>query len=91
LSEPVEPPALAQIEKTLADAYRRELEREENIWRSLPCFAATLALHLAALFQIVEKLPNPQTITGAIATGLLALADEQEPASGQNRPAGNWW
>jgi hypothetical protein len=38
-----EPPALGYIEKTLAASYREEIDREENIWRSLPFFAATLA------------------------------------------------
>jgi len=38
------PPVLAHVEKLLAETYRRELEREENIWRSRgwpplpPCF-----------------------------------------------------
>ncbi|HEY8288257.1 MAG TPA: hypothetical protein VIG49_03240, partial [Acetobacteraceae bacterium] len=39
---------LDHIEKTLADAYRKEIDQEENVWRSLPFFAATLALQLAA-------------------------------------------
>jgi hypothetical protein len=53
---------LDHIEKTLADAYRKEIDQEENIWRSLPFFAATLALQLAAMFQVVDRLP--QTWTG---------------------------
>ncbi len=35
--------ALDHIEKTLAAAYRREIEQGENVWRSLPVFAATIA------------------------------------------------
>jgi len=54
---------LDHIEKTLADAYRKEIDQEENIWRSLPFFAATLALQLAALFQIVDRLPREGTVT----------------------------
>lgn len=50
---------LDHIEKTLADAYRKEIDQEENVWRSLPFFAATLALQLAAMFQIVDRLPQP--------------------------------
>ncbi len=46
--------ALIHIERLLADTYRREIEQEENIWRSLPFFAATLALQLAALFQVID-------------------------------------
>ena len=55
------PPTLDHIEKTFADAYRKEIDQEENVWRTLPFFAATLALQLAALFQIVERLPVRQT------------------------------
>src|SRR5690348_11738539 len=54
---------LDHIEKTLADAYRKEIDQEENVWRSLPFFAATLALQLAAMFQIVDRMP--ETWTGA--------------------------
>lgn len=52
-----EPPALAHVEKFLADSYRKEIDQEENIWRSLPFFAASLALQLATLFQLIERLP----------------------------------
>jgi len=69
-----EPPALAYIEKTLADSYRKEIDQEENVWRSLPFFAATLALQLAALFQIIDKLPAPTTSTGWISMSLLVVA-----------------
>ena len=48
---------LDHIEKTLMEAYRKEIDQEENVWRSLPFFAATLALQLAALFPIIERLP----------------------------------
>ncbi len=41
------------LEKTLAEAYRREADQEENLWRSLPFFAATIALALAAIFNMV--------------------------------------
>lgn len=36
----------------LAEAYRRELDQEENVWRSLPFFAATLALQLAVVVPL---------------------------------------
>jgi hypothetical protein len=71
---PDEPPALAYIEKTLADSYRKEIDQEENVWRSLPFFAATLALQLAALFQIVDKLPRPDSFLGWLAIFFLAVA-----------------
>lgn len=51
------PPAiLDHIEKTFADHYRKEIDQEENIWRSLPFFAATLALQLAALAQFQAQI-----------------------------------
>lgn len=71
---PDEPPALAYIEKTLADSYRKEIDQEENVWRSLPFFAATLALQLAALFQIIDKLPDPTTVIGWASIALLTAA-----------------
>ena len=69
-----EPPALTYIEKTLSDAYRKEIDQEENVWRSLPFFAATLALQLAALFQIIDKLPDPTTILGWLSIVWLTAA-----------------
>jgi hypothetical protein len=44
MASPEEPLALAYIEKAFADAYRKEIDQEENVWRSLPFFAATLAV-----------------------------------------------
>ena len=41
--------SLDHIERTLADACREEIDQEENVWRSLPFFAATLALELGAI------------------------------------------
>lgn len=69
-----EPPTLAHIEKTLADSYRKEIDQEENIWRSLPFFAATLALQLAALFQLIERLPPLGTALGWVTLVLLAIS-----------------
>jgi hypothetical protein len=69
-----EPPALAYIERTLADSYRKEIDQEENVWRSLPFFAATLALQLAALFQVIDRLPNPATSMGLLSLVLLVGA-----------------
>jgi len=71
---PPEHAALAHIEKTLADAYRKEIDQEENVWRTLPFFAATLALQLAALFQLVERLPPFGTWLGWIAYTCLLLS-----------------
>jgi hypothetical protein len=67
-------PALDHIEKTLADAYRKEIDQEENIWRSLPFFAATIALQLASLFQLIERLPPTATAWGKAAAALLGAS-----------------
>jgi hypothetical protein len=53
------------LEKTFADAYRKEIDQEENIWRSLPFFAATLALQLTAVAQIRDWV---NAATGTILT-----------------------
>ncbi len=45
-----------QIAAYLADAYGREIDQEETIWRSLPFFAAVLALELNALFIALKYL-----------------------------------
>lgn len=47
-------PVRDHLEKTFGDAYRKEIEQEENVWRSLPFFAAALALQLAAIAQLRE-------------------------------------
>jgi type VI protein secretion system component VasK len=70
----LEHPALSHIERTLGDAYRKEIDQEENVWRSLPFFAATLALELAALFQLIARLPPLGTITGWLSLILSTLA-----------------
>ena len=64
MADSEEPAALAHIEKTLAESYRKEIDQEENVWRSLPFFAATLALQLAALFQMIDRLPDPMSLAG---------------------------
>jgi hypothetical protein len=65
---------LDHIEKTLADAYRKEIDQEENVWRSLPFFAATLALQLAAMFQIVDRLPQAWTGVWWDTVGCIVIA-----------------
>ena len=51
-------PTLDHIEKSFADSYRKEIDQEENIWRSLPFFVAALALQFGAVFQLIERLPS---------------------------------
>ncbi len=45
-------PEIDYLETLFGEAYRKEIDQEENVWRSLPFFAATLALQLAGLAQI---------------------------------------
>jgi len=54
---------LDHIEKTLADSYRKEIDQEENVWRSLPFFAATIAFQFVTLAQVVLRLPEKGTGT----------------------------
>jgi len=71
--------ALSYIEKSLADSYRKEIDQEENVWRSLPFFATTIALQIAALGQFISWLPPLGTIYSLLAivflsvTGVLVL------------------
>lgn len=74
MSAEKEPDALAHIEKTLTDSYRKEIDQEENIWRSLPFFAATLALQLAALFQTIERLPAGHSWFSVLSHSMLLLS-----------------
>ena len=67
-------PLLEQLERTLADSYKREIEAEENVWRSLPFFAATLALQFAGLAQARDWLLAMQGNAALVAIVLLVLA-----------------
>ncbi len=73
MPEPDERAALAYIEKTLAESYRKEIDQEENVWRSLPFFAATIALQIAALFQMIDNLPVLTTTAGKVSIVILAV------------------
>ncbi len=67
-------PALNHIEKTRADAYRKEIDQEENIWRSLPFFAATLALQLAVVVQTTQRFAALQGVWMWTGRALLVAA-----------------
>ncbi|MEO3432173.1 hypothetical protein [Inquilinus sp. CAU 1745] len=47
------------IEKILSDAYKREGDQEENVQRSLPFFAASLAVIAAILGVVARNFPKP--------------------------------
>jgi hypothetical protein len=67
-------PLLDHLERTFAEAYRKELDQEENIWRSLPFFAATLALQLTAVTQIRDWIAAIGGPLFVAAVTLLAVA-----------------
>jgi predicted PurR-regulated permease PerM len=49
---------LDHIEKTVGGAYRKEIDQEENVWRSLAFFAAVIAFQMTAVSQALTRLPN---------------------------------
>jgi hypothetical protein len=63
VSEP-EPEAVGDhwdhLERLFAEQYRREFENEENVWRSLSFFSATLALQVAVVVQVAPLVPGTQ-------------------------------
>jgi hypothetical protein len=70
------------LEKLAAEGYRQQLADEENVPRSLPFFAASLAVLVAILGAIREWIPAPEWagypgaiwgLLGAIALTLLTL------------------
>ena len=65
---------LDHLERTFAESYRKEIDQEENVWRSLPFFAATLALQLAALTQVRDWVGLVGGALFLAAAGLLLLA-----------------
>jgi hypothetical protein len=69
-----EPAALAYLETTLAAAYRQEIDRAENVWRSLPMLGIVLALELVAIAVLAGGLPASISIEGALCFLLLAAA-----------------
>lgn len=65
---------LDHLEKTLGDNYRKEIDQEENVWRSLPFFAATLAVQAAVLSAVSSDLSGLAGRHLILAWCLLALA-----------------
>jgi hypothetical protein len=63
----------SQIEITIAVGYRKEIDQQEYVWRSLQVFAATLALQLAATFHIATRLPPIGTMAGRASVGVMVL------------------
>ena len=67
-------PLIDYLEKTFGDAYRKEVDQEENVWRTLPFFAATMALQVAALVPQREWVMHAAGRVFIAAVVLLAAA-----------------
>ena len=67
-------PLLDYLEATFAEAYRKEIDQEENVWRSLPFFVATLALQLAGLAQVRDWTAGTRGALFVTVATLLAVA-----------------
>jgi predicted PurR-regulated permease PerM len=52
---------LDHIETTVGEAYRKEIDQEENVWRSLAFFAAVIAFQMTAVSQALTRLPDTGT------------------------------
>jgi len=44
------------LDKIFSDNYKKEIDQEENVWRTLPFFSATIAFELAATAQVRDHL-----------------------------------
>jgi hypothetical protein len=73
-TDPEEPAALAYVEMTLSAAYRVEIDRAENVWRSLPMLGMVLAIELVAIAVLAGGLPASISIEGALCLLLLLAA-----------------
>lgn len=62
------------LEGLLGELYRREVENEENIWRSLPFFSATLAVEVAVVTQALPLVARLGGWSAWVAAGAAALA-----------------
>lgn len=48
--------ALDHLEKTFSELYRKEIDQEENVWRTLPFFAAAIALQFGVISGLLPKM-----------------------------------
>ena len=68
------PAVLDHLEKTAADNYRKEIDQEENVWRTLPFFVAALAVEVAALTQVKDQFQALAGLMGIVAAGIGLIA-----------------
>ena len=74
-------PLIEYLEKTFTEAYRKEIDQEENVWRTLPFFAATLALEINAVGPINVWLTKTHGTERYLALAILAIAGVATVAS----------
>lgn len=55
---PVSSPVLDHLEKTLSENYRKEIDQEENVWRTIPFFIAGLAFEVSIITQVKDAFPG---------------------------------
>jgi hypothetical protein len=61
------------LEKVFSDAYKREIDQDESVWRTLPFFATSLTLYAALLGYIGGKLPEI-SLNAFLLAGYLLMA-----------------
>jgi hypothetical protein len=62
---------LDHVEETFSDSYRKEIDQEENVWRSLPFFAASLSLQIVTIIGVSAMINDTGDMTKNIAIFLL--------------------
>ena len=65
---------LDHLEKTAADNYRKEIDQEENVWRTLPFFVAALAVEIAAVTQVKDQIRSLAGVMAVTAAGIGMVA-----------------
>ena len=65
------------LEKLFFENYKKEIDQEENIWRTVPVFVAAIALELTALIQLradIARLSGAYLAVCAAAAGIFLIS-----------------
>lgn len=57
-TKPISTSVLDHLEKVLSENYRKEMDQEENVWRTIPFFIAGLAFEVSIITQIRDSMPD---------------------------------
>lgn len=60
------PKSREYLEKLFSEAYKREIDQNENVWRTLPGFVTAAAFLVGANFYIISHEPRPQPFVHTI-------------------------